>query len=351
MSDPNEEDLFGGADVTGDLPEKPAPVAEEEAESQPFPSTQLLERDEEGAYGEDDDESGEESDKKKKEKKESVKKEVLPLCPDIIGRYESLSAMRLPTLIQSVREPYTRESFIAAQKRAHPTLDEADAELLAMRWRRVGDHNESNARLVHWSDGTTQILVGNTAFDVTQSFSGSMLHVAVSLNPSVKQDLGFPSSRYLVEVPKEIAKKRRLLVEIEKARAKAAEDEDEEVDEDLQKILDEFASSSDEEKDEMDDDDVDSDNDDEAVRKKASKGRHSVLMVAPQDSSADRDEGRKKAVAEQHEEYIRRREKKERALKKNAGGTLEADDLTDSDEEDDEGAAERLRRAKDRMLH
>jgi RNA polymerase-associated protein LEO1 len=66
--------------------------------------------------------------------------------------------LRLPATVPVVSTPFDAQLFSAT------AADSAEA----IRWRYAADGHtrESNARLVRWSNGTTQLMVGSTAYDV-----------------------------------------------------------------------------------------------------------------------------------------------------------------------------------------
>ena len=319
---------------------------------------------------------------------------VLPRCPDVVGEYQRLSTMRLPTMVQTVREPYTREGFLAA-KRGRGPLKDPEGELLAIRWRRVDGRVESNARLVHWSDGTAQLIVGrDRALDVTPRAGSSLLHVSVAISPSARQDLGYPTVSYVAKVPRETRKRRRRLMAASKAaqaRAAAAADEGHESDraEDHGHELfgdkagseqsdDEHKRSDKDDEDDDDDDDRNNDDDDDGDssdedssdeddddeerarrrRKKKKRGeKHMVSFAFGEEDvlGAGEEQSQKHSLAEQRDEYNRKLAAKNERLRRRAGGNYGAEDLEGSDSEgsdhEDDAAAARLQRAKHQGLH
>lgn len=64
--------------------------------------------------------------------------------------------MKLPSYCQLSTRPYSRETY-----------EEETAPETVIRYRKVKDEHgkeriESNARIVRWSDGSTQLLIGGT---------------------------------------------------------------------------------------------------------------------------------------------------------------------------------------------
>ena len=297
---------------------------------------------------------------------------VLPRCPDVVGAYQGLCTMRLPRVVRTVAEPYTRAGFVAAQKRAGGSLADAEKELLAIRWRRANGRTESNARLVRWSDGTAQILVGTSrVLDVIPRSGGTTLHVGVKIAPSVTQDLGFPTVGYLASVPRdELARLRRLAAAADADTAGAAtaasregdgddNDDDDFSDEGAEAaIIAECQSSS----SSSSSDDEDEDDAGEAGRARARRPRAAVTLVAEaMDAAGDAAALRQKSVAEQGHELARALAAKEQRLRRRTGGVLEPSDLAGSDDDDDDDGSEgrgdedrgaaRLQRAKHQALH
>lgn len=365
MSDQEGEDSFGGAELSDSGSSSP------EAPSAPGTPTHSDDNGTEDAGAQPAAEAEAEAEEERV---------VLPRCPDVVGAYQSLSTMRLPRVVRTVAEPYTRAGFVAAQKRAGGSLADAERELLAIRWRRANGRTESNARLVRWSDGTAQILVGaSRVLDVIPRSGGTTLHVGVKIAPSVTQDLGFPTVGYLASVPRdEVAKLRRLAAADRAATgaAGAAADADADADADgLEGGLEDGLEDGEEaaiiaecQSSASSDDDDNSDSDDAGdfgapgdKQARAQRARAAVTLAAEAlDAAGDAAARRQKSVAEQGHELARALAAKEQRLRRRTGGVLEPSDLAGSDDDEDDDsdgrgdedrAAERLQRAKRQSLH
>ena len=386
MSDQEADDMFGGAELSDSDQSAPATPEHNDGSTGDNADTGAAAAAAAAAETETTATAGDaEAAEAAEEEEEEPERVVLPRCPDVVGAYQGLCTMRLPRLVRTVAEPYTRAGFVAAQKRAGGSLADAEKELLAIRWRRVNGRTESNARLVRWSDGTAQILVGTSrVLDVIPRSGGTTLHVGVRIAPSVTQDLGFPTVGYLASVPRdEMGRLRRLAGAAAAAAAAAAsaaagagdgadgaDDDDDLGDEGAEAaIIAECQSSSSSSSDDDEDDDaagvLDGADDDGAAggaHARARRPRAAVTLVAEAlDAAGDAAAQRQKSVAEQGHELARALAAKEQRLRRRTGGVLEPGDLADSDADDadssDDGrgaedrAAARLQRAKHQSLH
>ncbi|KAI8893863.1 Leo1-like protein-domain-containing protein [Globomyces pollinis-pini] len=82
--------------------------------------------------------------------------------PNILGPKDNsnLFLLKIPKFLNIESKPFDPETFI-------PQDEEERVIKTTVRWRHGLNENESNARVVRWSDGSFSLLVGDESFDVT----------------------------------------------------------------------------------------------------------------------------------------------------------------------------------------
>lgn len=166
----NVADLFGDSDEDEIEPEPARNVSQLEEEVEARPRNPAL------AMREDEEEEEEDIE-------ENSQRPVRPSAPPLhlagplvpMPNPDQLSLVRLSNILSIVKEPFNPETYQPSQNEYRDDQGNLRVRLKegAIRWRYVADDEgtlkkQSNARIVKWSDGSTQLLLGEEVLDVQE---------------------------------------------------------------------------------------------------------------------------------------------------------------------------------------
>jgi hypothetical protein len=134
--------------------------------------------DDDGEEDDDDDDDDGEEDAHHKSQRKNTKKTRKEAIVEIETNYEippvfpyegDIHITRVPKVVKFEPTPYERKQFLDTYSKGAAALGRLTKET-TVRWRRIDDTYESNARLVRWSDGSLQLLLhgDQERFDVAE---------------------------------------------------------------------------------------------------------------------------------------------------------------------------------------